>query len=74
MGSAFHRLCPRYSGNLTPTAPTTIRLWETFTFTYARMCDLAKRKISKTDNEHLNINIPYLLIEVEISYHILYFI
>ena len=34
MGSAFHQLCPRYSGTLTPTAPTVIRLWETFTFTY----------------------------------------
>ena len=31
MGSAFHQLCPRYSGILSPTAPT-IRLWETFTF------------------------------------------
>ena len=31
MGSAFHQLCPRYSGTLTPTAPTAIRLWETFT-------------------------------------------
>ena len=34
MGSAFHQLCPRYSGTLTPTAPTAIRLWETFTFLY----------------------------------------
>ena len=34
MGSAFHQLCPRYSGTLTPTAPTAIRLWDTFTFTY----------------------------------------
>ena len=33
MGSAFHQLCPRYSGTLTPTAPTAIRLWDTFTFT-----------------------------------------
>ena len=33
MGSAFHQLCPRYSGTLTPTAPTAIRLWKTFTFT-----------------------------------------
>ena len=32
MGSAFHQLCPRYSGTLTPTAPTANRLWETFTF------------------------------------------
>ena len=32
MGSAFHQLCPRYSGTLTPTAPTANRLWETFTY------------------------------------------
>ena len=32
MDSAFHQLCPRYSGALTHTAPTAIRLWETFTF------------------------------------------
>ena len=29
-GSAFHFLCQKYS--LTSTAPTAIRLWETFTF------------------------------------------
>ena len=34
MGVAFHQLCPRYSGTLTPTAPTDVRLWETFTFFY----------------------------------------
>ena len=32
MGSAFHQLYPRYNGTLTPTAPTAIRQWETFTF------------------------------------------
>ena len=32
MDSAFHQLCPRYSGTLNPTAPTAIRLWNTFTF------------------------------------------
>ena len=26
MDSAFHQLCPRYSGTLTPTAPTVIRI------------------------------------------------
>ena len=34
MGSAFHQLCPRYSGTLTPTAPMANRLWETFTYMY----------------------------------------
>ena len=38
MGSAFHQLCPRYSGTLTPTAPTAIRLWDTFTFTFTFYC------------------------------------
>ena len=33
MGSAFHLLYARYSGTLTLTAPTAIRLWETFTLT-----------------------------------------
>ena len=32
MDSVFHLLCPRYSGPLTPTAPTAVRLWESFTF------------------------------------------
>ena len=31
MGSAFHQLCSRYIETLDPTAPTAIRLWETFT-------------------------------------------
>ena len=34
MGSPFHQLCPRYNGTLTTTAPTAIRLWDTFTFTF----------------------------------------
>ena len=34
MGFAFHQLCPRYSGTLTPTATTAIRLWEAFTFIF----------------------------------------
>ena len=37
MGSAFHQLCPRYSGTLTPTAPTAIKLWDTFTFFFFRL-------------------------------------
>ena len=28
MGFAFHQLCPRYGGTLTPTTPTAIRLCE----------------------------------------------
>ena len=30
MGSAFHQLCSRYSGSLTPTAPMANKLWETY--------------------------------------------
>ena len=32
MGLVFHLFYPRYSGPLTPTAPTATKLWETFTF------------------------------------------
>ena len=31
MGSAFHQLCPRYSGTLTRMPHAAIRLWETLT-------------------------------------------
>ena len=44
MGSAFHQLCPRYSGTLTPTAPTAIRLWDTFTFPIGR-CFVTREQI-----------------------------
>ena len=37
MSSAFNKLCPSYRGNLTPTAPTAIRLWEAFTVTFYRL-------------------------------------
>ena len=40
MGSAFHQLCPRYSGTLTPTAPTAIKLWDTFTFTFIHVVSI----------------------------------
>ena len=46
MGSAFHFLCPRYSGTLIPTTPMAIRLQETFTLffftkkrTYSNLTD-----------------------------------
>ena len=45
MGSAFHQLCPRYSGTLTPTAPTAIRLWDTFTFYTALPHNLINDKL-----------------------------
>ena len=32
MGFAFHQLCPRYSGFLTPTSPVAVRLLEAFTY------------------------------------------
>ena len=52
MGSAFHQLCPRYSGTLNPTAPMAIRLWETFTFSLDFIsegpdCPGSKRKSQK---------------------------
>ena len=61
MGSAFHQLCPRYSGALTPTAPKAIRLRETFTFTVASppsgpatpTAARTRFKCQKCDIEHL---------------------
>lgn len=37
MDSAFHMLCSRYSGPLSPTAPTVSRLWETFILPWYRV-------------------------------------
>ena len=34
MGSAFHQLCPRYSGTLTPTAPTALSYGTPLPFTF----------------------------------------
>ena len=50
MGSAFHQLCPRYSGTLTPTAPTAIRLWDTFTFYSKYLCDHTAHRTSYSNN------------------------
>ena len=58
MGSAFHQLCPRYSGTLTPTAPTANRLWETFTLTKVPYA----KKEQRTDNERsILINSEFVL-------------
>ena len=51
MGSAFHQLCPRYSGTLTPIAPTAIMLWETFTF-YLRCGRSCGYKIYVSENQN----------------------
>ena len=58
MGSAFHQLCPRHSGTLTPTAPTAFRLWDTFTFYYHNKNDrthsvLAASKFKVLSRERL---------------------
>ena len=47
MNFAFHQLCPRYSRTLTPTAPTAIRLWETFTFLIYVQIAIAKSKLNQ---------------------------
>ena len=39
MGSTLHQLCPGYSGTLTLTVPTAIRLWETVTFSFGAQRD-----------------------------------
>ena len=49
MGSAFHQLCLRYSGTLTPTAPTAIRLWEPLPFFY-----LPFRSLSYSNRPSIN--------------------
>ena len=51
MGSAFHQLCPRYSGTLTPTAPMAVRLLETFSFLFhlRNICIVARRCFSGRD-------------------------
>ena len=54
MGSAFHQLCPRYSGTLIPTAPTAIRLWETSTFTYAHRMKICTFDPKSMINEFAN--------------------
>ena len=45
MGSAFHLLCPRYSGTVIPTAPTATSVWDTFTFTFYMTQKLINRQI-----------------------------
>ena len=44
MGSAFHQLCPRYSGTLNPTAPTARRLWVTFDYPIVGLLSRQHRK------------------------------
>ena len=53
MGSAFHQLCPRYSGTLTPTALTAVRLWEAFTFTFLE----GKKTLSYNGRNTVNFGI-----------------
>ena len=58
MGSAFHQLCPRYSGTLTPTALTAIRLGETFTFLkfcMVQFCVVIFEMVYSIQGKNLNI-------------------
>ena len=64
MGSAFHQLCLRYSGTLTPTAPTANRLWETFTFTNT---EVASYMGLEPLLRHLHLNIMFGINRVQIS-------
>ena len=54
MGSTFHLLCPRRSEPLTPTAPTAIKLWETFTILIEKE---GKRENEIADNPE-SVHIP----------------
>ena len=60
MGSAFHQLCPRYNGTLTPMAPTANRLWETFTFTFYTQHALRPVIDSKINHIRHFIKIPFI--------------
>ena len=60
MGSAFHQLCPRYSGTLTPTAPMAIRLWDTLTFFYISFMSSEIRGYTlKTESRNLSIGLDF---------------
>ena len=53
MGSAFHQLSPKY---LTATAPTAIRLWETFTFFLLTYLLLSTNEFFKFKIEKSNLD------------------
>ena len=72
MGSAFHQLCPRYSGTLTPTAPTAVRLWNTFTFFY-RADTISILKITKGNNSAKKVGGVTVVDLCTSSSHALYF-
>ena len=50
MSSAFHQMCPRYRGTLTPIAPTALRL-----LGYGKPLPLKKKKKKKHWSYDLNI-------------------
>ena len=64
MGSAFHQLCQRYSGTLTPTAPTANGLWETFTFTVDKLRTWSRaRIIRKILNIYFYLFLPAVFLD-----------
>ena len=40
MDFVYYQLCPRDSGPLTPTCPTTVRLWEPLPFYLTALCSI----------------------------------
>ena len=80
MGSAFHQLCPRYSGTLTPTAPTAIRLWDTFTFTlYNNQLKFSSLSITTMGFLHIQLgvkgrNIPFDFADFDSNFELLYWL
>ena len=67
MGSAFHQLCPRYSGTLTPTAPTAIRLWDTFTFLYSKHKTCLEAKLLRSKTYYFRLFFTLIVLYVFIS-------
>ena len=57
MGSALHQLCPRYGGTLTPTAPTAIRLSETFPFFKILLCPGLRQLARDVKNDVRTLNV-----------------
>ena len=62
MGSAFHQLCPRYRGTLTPTTITAIRLRDTFTYQKATCTiSLCPKNVHNPPHTHTHTHTHTLL-------------
>ena len=82
-GSAFHLLCPSYSASL-PTAPTAIRLGETFNFTFNDLLFICCQTLNSvkynldtctsfdglsTERKYLGCRVCCLVFVISVTYH-----